>query len=156
MSHAVHADFHEEKIRAVHHSPVIVVAPDAPVREVVHKMQDKSCGCAVILDEGGVRGVFTERVVLNQVVSDPASHDRPVSAYMDTQAPVVHPEDTVAVAIRHMDQADVRHLPIVDGPNVIGVLSVRDVIHLVAEYYPTEVLNLPPRLRQQMGNVDGA
>ena len=156
MSHTVQVDFHKEKIRAIQHSPVIVVAPDAPVREVVRKMQDKSCGCAVILDEGGVRGVFTERVVLNQIISDPASLDQPVSTYMDAQAPVVHPEDTVADAIRHMDQADVRHLPIVDGTHVIGVLSVRDLIHLVAEYFPTEVLNLPPRLRQQMGNVDGA
>lgn len=149
-------DFREEKIRAVEHSPVIVVAPGIPVREVVRRMQEKSCGCAVVVADEGVRGTFTERTVLNRVALDPEALDRPVEAFVDTGAPVLHPEDTVAQAIRHMDQTGARHLPIVNGAEVLGVLSVRDVIRLVAEYHPTEMLNLPPRLRQRIEHVDGA
>jgi CBS domain-containing protein len=150
-------EFHQQRIRAIDCSPALVVTPQAPLREVILQMQHKGCGCAVVCEGGAIQGTFTERSVLTSVVGQDIDLSRPVGEFTNRSVPSVSLDDTVDVAIRHMDQHNVRHLPIVaGGDGVVGILSVRDVIDLLAQYHPSEVYNLPPRLRQKMEKPEGA
>lgn len=148
-------ELHELKIRGVEVSPALVVPQDAPIDEVIRSMQDKRCGCAVVVDGAQVIGTFTERHVLACVNSGAAPSAR-VGEHANRGVPVLGQEDTIQQAIRLMHEHGLRHLPVRDGDRVTGVLSVRNVIDLLAEYFPAEVLNLPPRLRQRMEKPEGA
>ncbi len=155
--HTADIDFHEQKLASVVCSPAHVVEPQTSLRQVIRRMQDTRCGCAVVCDAGGVRGTFTERTVVHRVLSQNVNLDAAVADYMNADVPCLSLEDTIRTAIRLMDEHNVRHLPIWSRERgVIGVVSVRDIIDLVAQYYPTEVLNLPPRLRQKMEKPEGA
>lgn len=147
-------ELHELKIRTVEHAPAIVVGPTTPIADVIGQMQAKRCGCAVVYDEGNVVGTFTERHVL-ACLADGADLSSAVSGHANRTVPTLSLDDTIETAIRWMDEYGVRHLPIQDGGLVAGVLSVRDVINLLSQYFPTEVLNLPPRLKQRLEKPEG-
>lgn len=149
-------NFYEETMRGIDLSPALVFPPSTAVEDVIRAMQQKRCGCAVIVDGTTVLGTFTERTVINRVLGDGVDLKTPVGRFANAEAPTLGLDDTVASAIRRMHEKSVRHLPVWDGQKVAGVLSVRDVIILVAQYNPEEIYNLPPRVRQEMKSAEGA
>lgn len=65
-------------------------------------------------------------------------------------------EESLDAAIQLMTRGGYRHLPLVDGDgHLVGVLSARDIIFFLAEFFPTEVMNLPPRFHQEISSRDG-
>jgi len=153
---SVELELAQHKIREFEITPALVFPPTAAVGDVIKGMQEKRTGCAVICDDNGVCGTFTERSVLTWVAATDLDLSGPVGELANRRAPSLRPDDTVVHAIRKMDEHNVRHLPVWDGSAVVGVLSVRDLINLIAQYFPAQVYNLPPRLRQRMENPEGA
>jgi CBS domain-containing protein len=156
MVRTADTDFYGETMANIDLSPALVLTPDTALGDVIRQMQQKRCGCTVVAEGGRVLGTFTERTVIQKVLREGVDLASPVGPYANPEVPVLGPGDRVATAVEKMHAKNVRHLPVSDGKTVLGVLSVRDVIALVAQYNPEEIYNLPPRVRQEMKSVDGA
>ena len=126
------------------------------LRDTIAQMQTRNTGCVSVLRKKRVVGVFTERDVLRKVVMARASLDDPIEAHM-TKDPIVANRDTsVGEIMRLMETNEIRHVPLVDNRReFVGIVSIRNIIDFLAEHYPAEVLNLPPRLHQKSHHAEG-
>ena len=80
----------------------------------------------------------------------------PVSKYMRTDVHTLSKSDTVGAAIDAMDEFGIRHIPLVDEyGQVNGILSIRTIVTFLAELFPTEVFNLPPKADQMPEMQEG-
>lgn len=98
------------------------------VLEVCRHMTEQNVGAVCVLDGARLVGVFSERDVVRRVVlkgKDPARVR--VDEVMTTDVLVGHPDETYQTALDKMQQARVRHLPVVRGDQLIGMLSIRDL-----------------------------
>lgn len=111
----------------------LVVAPETSVRRVLEQFVARSVGCAVIVADHEVVGIFTERDVLDQLSTDFARlGERPVSEFMTSPVETVGLDDRVAFALHKMDLGGYRHLPVVSEGRIAGYISVRDILtHLM-------------------------
>lgn len=126
---------------------VVCVRADDVLIDVVSLMKENRRGSVAVEDEDGrLVGIFTEQDLVTRV--DHTSHDWHRIAVRDvmTRNPVcVTPDDTVATAIRRMNQGGFRRLTRVDGRGrPAGIVSIRDLVSFLAAHFPQEFLNLPP------------
>jgi len=127
----------------------IVLAPDAAVSDALRAMQHEHRGAVVVTRDGTASsplcGIFTERDVLLRVVErghDPA-HLR-LGDVMTPDPERLPLESTIAWVLNKMCVGGFRHVPVVDeADRPVFVVSVRDVVELLVEAFPREVLNLP-------------
>ncbi len=96
--------------------------------EAVKEMNHRQVGSLIILDEGKLVGIFTERDVLRRVVVPglPAE-TTPVSEVMSNEVDTFGPETTVTDALAHMSDKRHRHIPIVEGESILGLISIGDI-----------------------------
>lgn len=112
----------------------LIVGPDTTVRRILEQFVARSVGCAVIVSNREVVGIFTERDVLDRLNIDAASlGDRPISEFMTSPVETVGLDDRVAFALHKMDLGGYRHLPVMSEGRIAGYISVRDILtHLTA------------------------
>jgi CBS domain-containing protein len=114
--------------------------PSSPIRDALACMADRRVGCVLVLEDDKLVGIFTERDFVNRVVTQGLDVSEPVAGAPAT----VHIGATVQQAVEVMSQG-YRHLPVVDDDGrPVGVLSIKDVVHYLVEYFPAKVYNLPP------------
>lgn len=148
----------QEPIRVLPFAPPRCVTRETSVAEAIRLMQEHHVGCVLVQEAGRLVGIFTERDVLNKVagsIHDPA---QTTVATVMTADPEALPEDApISFALNLMSDGGFRHLPLVDeAERPIGMLSVKHVVNYLAELFPEEVLNLPPRPQlRNPGQVDG-
>jgi CBS domain-containing protein len=120
------------------------VDADATVVVAVNLMNERRTGCVLVQRDGKLVGIFTERDVLRKVIFREGNRSWTVASVM-TPDPETLPESaSVAYALNKMSVDGYRHIPIVDGDgNAVGVLSIKDIIQFVVEWFPESVLNLP-------------
>ncbi len=125
----------------------LVLGEEDSANVAVARLSEERRGAAVVVDvDGRVCGIFTERdVLVRSLGDDPNWRAKPLSEVM-TPAPVtVHEDDSIADALAKMREGHFRHLPVVDGEGrPLATISIRTVLHYVAEHFPGEVHNLPP------------
>lgn len=134
-------------------SPVVLSAT-ASVTEAMRAMQSEHRGCVVVTEDGTADsrliGIFTERDVLYRVVDrgrNPAT--LPLGEVMTAEPESVPRDATIAGVLNQMAVGGFRHVPVVDtAGRPVFVISVRDVVELLVEFFPTEILTLPPRHRE--------
>ena len=103
-----------------------------------------------------VTGIFTETDVLQKVFGKKSAWDKPVSELMTKSPKVLSVRDTVGQAIEMMGKNHFYHIPLVDeNARLVNVISVRTLIRFLAEFYPTEIYNLPPKYDQIMETAEG-
>jgi CBS domain-containing protein len=120
--------------------------PSDPIDQVVQCMIQQRTGCVLVTgDDGRLAGIFTERDFVNRVVARSLDVAQPVQNVMTPQPRTIARNATVLQAVELMGTDGYRHLPVMgeDGKPV-GVLSVKDVVHYLVEYFPAKVYNLPP------------
>ena len=123
----------------------LVVNADASVVAAVNTMNERRTGCVLVQKDGKLVGIFTERDVLRKVIFHEGNRSWKVEAVMTPRPETLPPSASVAHALNKMSVDGYRHIPIVDkGGKAIGVLSVKDIVHFVVEFFPDGVLNLPP------------
>ena len=113
-----------------HANPDEIVVCDASdqVSMAVTCMADHDIGAVVIRDNKSVVGIFTERDVLKGLHREGSSFlDSTLKEHMITKVIIVNPEQTVDEALDLMNENRIRHLPVVDGDQLIGMLSIRDL-----------------------------
>jgi CBS domain-containing protein len=110
---------------------VIVVDVATSVVQAARVMSERQIGAVPVIDGERVAGIFTERDLMSRVVAagvDPSA--TPVSAVMSTSLVVADVGDAHDICMRRMQQARVRHLLVLDGGRLVGVLSLRDLLAL--------------------------
>jgi predicted transcriptional regulator len=121
------------------------VRPEQTVAEAVALMRQQRVGCVLICDDDRLIGLFTERDLLRRVLAAGLPLSVPVSLCMSGSPVVVHPKDSIGAAVRRMEEGGYRHLPVVDpAGRPLGVLSVKRIVHYLAEHFPATIYNQPP------------
>lgn len=106
---------------------VCQVSPGAGVREAIRLMSARNVGSVLVTDGGRLVGIFTERDAVRRVLAAGRDPDLTIVAEVMTREPdTIRPGDSVDDAIRRMDEFAYRHLPVIDGDVLVGVLSIRD------------------------------
>lgn len=113
------------------HGFLFMVQRSVMVAEAVRMMASHNVGIVIVVDGERMVGVFSERDVVRRVVDrglDPAR--TPIEDVMTTDIVVADAEDDYQSAMRKMDQANIRHLPVVSEGRLLSMISIRDLIRV--------------------------
>ena len=111
---------------------LLTVDPSAPVTEVAKRMVAKDVGAVLVFEEGAICGILTERDVL-RAVADGIDDTTLVRDRMTANPETLDADDTTEHAAVLMIHGGFRHLPVVEQGEVVGVLSIRDLMRVVLE-----------------------
>ena len=101
------------------------------VRDVARKMAEKNVGAVAVLDGGKLVGVFSERDLMKRVVAAGLNPEKtPVEKVMTKDIVVAKPMDDLDDALQKMHSIGCRHLPVVEGGNLVGMISLRDLLEI--------------------------
>jgi CBS domain-containing protein len=110
------------------------VKPDAVVIDAIRVMAEKHVGALLVVDNGRLVGIISERDYARKVVLKGRSSDStPVRDIMTTPVLTIGPEDTVDDAMRLMTERRIRHLPVLRAGNLVGIVSIGDLVRSVIE-----------------------
>jgi CBS domain-containing protein len=111
---------------------VVRAAPEDTVHAAAQLMAENGCGSILVMEGERLLGIFTERDLLVRVVAAGLESARTkIRDIMSTDLETIRAEEPVAEAVRRMDEGGFRHLPVLDGDHVLGVVSARDIPVLV-------------------------
>lgn len=132
-----------------------MVTPDIALGEVYRVLDDEHSVAVLVCDDSGLVGIFTERDILNRTALE-GDPETPIGELMNSIKASLTPDDRLAVAIEMMCETGYRHIPLPGNEgSKPGLVGGRDILKLIADYYPETLLNLPPRLDQQMTKPEG-
>jgi CBS domain-containing protein len=130
--------------------------PETPLEEAYALLDASPHGAILVCEEDGIRGIFSERDVLYRTALEELDPTTPIGELMTPDPVSVAGNERVSEAIRMMTELGYRNLPLLDGDGCCeGLLASRDVLRFIADHFPEAVLNLPPRLHQQMLRPEG-
>lgn len=122
---------------------VHTTAPDATVRQAVHLMNEKKIGALLVMHDGKPIGMFTERDVLVRVVDagkDPES--TLVHEVMSSKLVTIKPALSVEQTMKIMTEKRCRHLPVMEGGKLLGLVSIGDVTRWMVREHESYIDNL--------------
>jgi len=113
---------------------VYSVAPEATVFEALQVMAERNVGAVLVLHEGRICGIFSERDYARKIVIwNRTSRDTPVRDVMTTPVVCVSPRATADDCMALMTDRRIRHLPVLDGEQLAGIVSIGDVVRAVVD-----------------------
>jgi len=144
-------------IRTLNPRPPVSVEEKTTVADAVALMNREKIGGLLVLRDGRLCGIFTERDVLTKIAGHGFDFTKiVVETYMTPNPEALSPDHKVAYALNKMVIGGYRHVPIVDGERrPVAVISVRDVVEFIVDRFPAEVINLPPDPDHEMRARDG-
>ena len=109
--------------------PLIHAQSSEKVREVARRMSDERIGAVAVLDGEKLVGVFSERDIMTRIVAEGRNPENTiVSSVMTRNIVVADPDDDVDTAMQKMSSIGCRHLPVVSDGNLVGMISLRDLL----------------------------
>ena len=146
-----------EKVHVVARLQPATVAPGTPLRDALRALRETGGDAVLITNETRLVGILTERDVLNRILGNDVDESRPVDEFMTSGPHRMSADATIVEAMAAMESGHYRHLPLIDSDGkVVGLLRQQDLLEYVAEAFPQEILNLPPRPHQIMEEPEGA
>ena len=122
---------------------VFSVLPTVTISEAVAEMNRQRVGCMLVIDEGRLVGVFTERDVLKRVVGAGVDPTRTrVAEVMTSSVITVSPDATVEQAMVIFTEKRCRHLPVIEQGRLVGTISIGDITRWMADSSRAEAEHL--------------
>jgi CBS domain-containing protein len=113
---------------------VFSVSPESTVHDALVLMAEKNTGSVLVTDNGKLVGIFTERDYARKVnLKGRSSNTTAIKEVMTPNPFTVSMDSTIEQCMAMMSGKKIRHLPVVDGENLIGVISIGDVINFIIE-----------------------
>jgi len=108
------------------------IAPDAWVFDALKLMADKGIGSLLVLEGEKLVGILSERDYARKVIlKDKSSMDTPVKEIMTQEVITIRPEQTIQECMTLMTEERVRHLPVLSDDQLVGVISIGDVVKAI-------------------------
>jgi len=118
---------------------IMSVSPDAKMFEAIKLLSERRIGAVLVMSEGRIEGILSERDIVRVLGERGAAVlDEPVSSVMTRKVVNCRPNDTVAAIMEMMTLGKFRHLPVVDGERVVGLISIGDVVKWRVQEYENE------------------
>jgi CBS domain-containing protein len=140
----------------------VTVGHGTTIAACLRAIQRTGTGDSVFVTDvdGRLAGVLTERDIFGRLVGPDVAPgvdlDAPVEAYMTTNPRTLRLDQTVREALDLMQSGRYRNVPVVDDDHrLVGVMRQVDILKFLAESFPEELLNLPPRPHQRMEQAEG-
>ena len=111
---------------------LLTVAPGEALGEVAQRMVDRDVGAVLVMEGEALAGILTERDVLRAVAAG-IQDETIVSDWMTRDPDTMSPDDTTQHAAVLMIHGGFRHMPLVEGDKVVGMLSIRDLMRVVLD-----------------------
>lgn len=149
----------EARLRVLSRRQPVTVLPGASLAECLRAIQRSGTGDSVFVCDpaGRLVGVLTERDIFAHIVGGMIDPSQPVETLMTTEPHTLDLDETIRDAIMLMQTGRYRNVPVVDAAGrLVGVVRQSDIIKYLAESFPEELLNLPPRPHQRMKEPEGA
>jgi len=148
----------DERLIIVSRRDPVTVPPGTSLGDCVAAIQRTGTGDSVFVTQpdGRLVGVLTERDIFGRIVGGDVDLAKPVESMMTTTWHHLHVEETVRDAIELMQTGRYRNVPLLDDEDHLqGVVRPQDILKFLAEAFPEELLNLPPRPHQRMRKAEG-
>lgn len=108
---------------------VFTIEPTASVYDAVRMMADKNVGALLVMERGKVVGIVSERDYARKIVlMDRSSKDTVLRDIMSSPVMVVHPDRSAEECMALMTEHRLRHLPVMDGEQLLGLVSIGDLV----------------------------
>jgi len=134
----------------------IVAQQKLSLKQTVKLMQEKKTGSVITMKDDVVTGIFTERDLLVKVMDEKVNWDDEISNFTTPTPVTMNGDEPLRKALFLMRKKNFRHIPVFSkDKKFLGVLSIRNIIRLLAEHFPADVMNLPPRLNKFPTTVEG-
>ena len=125
------------------------VTGSTTVYEAIKVMGEKNIGALLVLEGGKLSGILSERDYARKVVlKGKASRETSVSDIMTADVITVMPSDTIETCMELMTQKHIRHLPIVESGNVLGMISIGDVVNAIIRMQKETIEHLKSYIAQ--------
>jgi CBS domain-containing protein len=122
---------------------LVTVPKEAPVLEVIRLMAEHHIGSVLVVQGNELVGIATERDYARKVIlQGRSSADTPVAQVMSSPVVTVLPTDTVQTCMKLMTERKIRHLPVVEGGQLLGLISIGDLVKAVIEDQRQEIAQL--------------
>ncbi|HKX12609.1 MAG TPA: CBS domain-containing protein [bacterium] len=122
---------------------VVTLPPTATILEASKKMTERLIGSILVVEGDSLIGIFTERDLLNRVVSPGLSpQDTLLSQVMSKNVRTVDLSESVESVFRKMEDTKCRHIPVVDGKKLVGVVTMRNILEWLTDQMKEENLFL--------------
>jgi CBS domain-containing protein len=126
---------------------IITIKVSEPVRKAIAMLVEHRIGALIVMDDADrLVGILSERDVMRVAATDEQFFGRPVGDIMTREVVVGMPQDDVIAVAHTMLEKRFRHLPIVDEGDLIGIISIGDVLKIQRDAYRGEVDTLETRI----------
>jgi len=121
-------------------STVYSITPDATVYDAVSKMSKLEVGALLVMEGDSLVGIISERDYRDKVIlKGRTSRDTKVIEIMTKDLITVTPDDKVKLCMQHMTDKKIRHLPVLEGNKVAGVISIGDMVKAIIDSQKNEI-----------------
>jgi CBS domain-containing protein len=126
---------------------IISVRPTQTIREAVRLLASHRIGALVVLTENGrLAGILSERDIIRKTAENEAIFDLPVSEVMTQNVVTGLPQDEIMTVAHVMTERRFRHMPIMEGGRLVGIISIGDVLKLQRDHYRGEIDTLETQM----------
>ena len=149
----------DEKLKVLSRRDPLAVRPGTSLQACLDLIREGGMADSVFVTDaaGHLLGVLTERDIFARLVGPETDLAQPVEAMMVDHPNTLHLDQPVRRALELMETGRYRNVPLIDDDGVlVGVVRPVDVLKYLAEAFPEELLNLPPRPHQRMAATEGA
>ncbi len=116
------------KVKSIYRSRVVVADGDEPLADAATRMRENQVGSLVVMDGERLAGILTERDLTRAIAEGADTEAVAVADYMTEWPTVVSPDMDVRQAVLAMLELECRHLPVVEHDQVVGMVSIRDLL----------------------------
>ena len=122
---------------------IIAISPDAPVIDAIRLMAERRVGALVVMEGARLAGILSERDYARKIVlQGRSSKDTPVRDIMTAEVITVRPEDSSDHCMQVVTDKRIRHLPILEHKEVVGIVSIGDLVKAVIDAQQAELKHL--------------